>query len=225
MTTKQTNRLEMAKTLKQLFSVEQAAYAENNPLIARVAELNTSIEQIDAIAGIQNIDTTANTSLKTNAKTLMVNLTVAYANTAADFFDGKDSPLSKQLTANKSKIQRLSGVEAKIYCDKLYTIAADNIVNLNPDYVTAEEMQEWQNAITNFDAKAYDANVSIDTTQNATRELDEGFKNLRQCITKIERLMKKYDILNPSLYGKFKISRKISNLGIQHKNQLPPEQL
>lgn len=100
MTTKQTNRLEMAKTLKQLFSVEQAAYAENNPLITRVSELNTFIENIDVIAGVQNIDTTANTSLKTNAKALMINLTVAYANTAADFFDGKDSPLSKQLTTN-----------------------------------------------------------------------------------------------------------------------------
>ncbi|MCD0480323.1 hypothetical protein LPB90_17945 [Chryseobacterium sp. LC2016-29] len=81
----------MAKTLKQLFSVEQTAYAENNPLTARVAELNTLIENIDGIAGIQNIDTTANTSLKTNAKARMINLTVAYANTAADFFDDKDT--------------------------------------------------------------------------------------------------------------------------------------
>ncbi|MBO6185080.1 MAG: hypothetical protein J6O88_10415 [Chryseobacterium sp.] len=136
MTTKQTNRLEMAKTLKQLFSVEQTAYAENNPLTARVAELNTLIENIDGIAGTQNIDTTANTSLKTNAKALMINLTVAYANTAADFFEGKDSPLAKQLTANKSKIQRLSGVEAKIYCDKLYKLVAGNEVSLNPEYVT-----------------------------------------------------------------------------------------
>lgn len=190
-----------------------------------MAELNTLIENIDGIAGTQNIDTTANTSLKTNAKALMINLTVAYANTAADFFEGKDSPLAKQLTANKSKIQRLSGVEAKIYCDKLYKLVAGNEVSLNPDYVTIAEMQEWQNAITNFDAKAYDANLSIDTTQNATQELDEEFKNLKQCITKIERLMKKYDILNPSFYGKFKISRKISNLGTRHENELPPEQL
>lgn len=225
MTTKQTNRLEMAKTLKQLFSVEQAAYAENNPLIVRVSELNTFIENIDVIAGVQNIDTTANTALKTNAKALMINLTVAYANTAADFFDGKDSPLSKQLTTNKSKIQRLSGVEAKIYCDKLYKLVADNKVSLSPDYVTAAELQEWQNAITNFDAKAYDAGFTIDTTQNATRELEEEFKKLKQCITKIDRLMKKYDVLNLSFYGKYKISRKISDLGTRHKNDLPPEQL
>ncbi|SKB90213.1 hypothetical protein [Chryseobacterium balustinum] len=225
MTTKQTNRLEMAKTLKQLFSVEQTAYAENNPLTARVAELNTLIGNIDGIAGIQNIDTTANTSLKTNAKARMINLTVAYANTAADFFDGKDSPLAKQLTASKSKIQRLSGIEAKIYCDKLYRLVAGNEVNLNPDYVTTVEMQEWQNAITNFDAKAYDAGLSIDTTQNATRELDEEFKKLKQCIAKIDRLMKKYDILDLSFYGKFKISRKISDLGIRHENELPPEQV
>ncbi|MGO4709171.1 hypothetical protein AB4Y90_08640 [Chryseobacterium sp. 2TAF14] len=167
----------------------------------------------------------ANRLEKTDAKTLMTNLTVAYANTAADFFEGKDSPLSKQLTTNKSKIQRMSGVEAKIYCDKLCKIVAENTVNLDPDYVTAAEMQEWQNAITNFDAKAYDAGLSIDTTQNATRELDEMFKKLRQCITKIDRLMKKYDVLNPSFHGKFKISRKISDLGTRHENQLPPEQL
>lgn len=37
--------------------------------------------------------------------------------------------------------------------------------------------------------------------------------------------MKKYDILNLSFYGKFKISRKVSNLGIRHENELPPEEL
>lgn len=223
MTTKQANRLEMAKTLRQLFSAEQSAYANNNPLSARVAEMNGLIDNIDSLATIQSIDTTANTSLKTNAKMLMTNLTVAYANTAADFFDGKNSPLAKQLTTTKSKIQRLSGVEAKIYCNKLYTIVAENAVNLDPDYVTATEMQDWQNAITNFDAQAYDAGVTIDTTQNATKELDAMFKKLKQCITKIDRLMKKYDILNPSFYGKFKISRKISDLGTRHENQLPTE--
>lgn len=223
MTTKQTNRLEMAKTLRQLFSAEQAVYAINNPLNVRVAEMNGFIDNIDSLATIQSIDTTANTSLKTNAKALMTNLTVAYANTAADFFDGKNSPLAKQLTTTKSKIQRLSGVEAKIYCNKLYTIVADNAVSLDPDYVTATEMQDWQNAITNFDAQAYDAGVSIDTTQNATKELDAMFKNLKQCITKIDRLMKKYDVLNPSFFGKFKISRKISDLGTRHENQLPAE--
>ncbi|MCX8531506.1 hypothetical protein [Chryseobacterium luquanense] len=202
MTTKQTNRLEMAKTLKELFSTEQTAFSQNNPLIARIAELNTCIESIDSMAGIQTIDTTANTAIKSNAKTLMINLTVAYANTAADFFDGKNSPLSKQLTNSKSKIQRLSGVEAKIYCDKLYNIVAENTVQLDPDYVTAAEMQEWMNAITNFDAKAYDAGLSIDTAQNATKELDEGFKKLRQCITKIDRLMKKYDVLESFLLRK-----------------------
>ncbi|MFL9835644.1 hypothetical protein [Chryseobacterium terrae] len=225
MTTKQSNRLEMAKTLKQFFTAEQPVYANNNPLNTRVAELNTCIENINTIAGVQSVDTKANTSLKTDAKILMTNLTVAYANTAADFFDGKGSPLSKQLTTNKSKIQRMSGVEAKIYCDKLYQLVAENAVNLDPDYVTAEEMQEWQNAITNFDAKAYDASLSIDTAQNATRELDEVFTKLRQCITKIDRLMKKYDVLNSSFHGKFKISRKISDLGTRHENQISPEQL
>ncbi|MCD0480322.1 hypothetical protein LPB90_17940 [Chryseobacterium sp. LC2016-29] len=100
-----------------------------------------------------------------------------------------------------------------------------NKVDLDPDYVTTAEMQEWQNAITNFDAKAYDAGLSIDTTQNATRELDEEFKKLKQCIAKIDRLMKKYDILDLSFYGKFKISRKVSDLGTRHENELPPEQV
>lgn len=107
----------------------------------------------------------------------------------------------------------------------MYKLVADNKVSLSPDNVTAAELQEWQDAITNFDAKAYDAGLTIDTTQNAPRELDEEFKKLKQCITKIDRLMKKYDVLNLSLYGKYKISRKISDLGTRHKNDLPPEQL
>lgn len=112
----------MAKTLKQFFSAEQAKYAGNNPLTTRISELNDILDRLDALAEIQTTDTTANTSLKTDARTLMIDLTVAYANTAADYFDDKDSPLTRQLTTSKSKIKNMTGVEAKIYCQKLYGI-------------------------------------------------------------------------------------------------------
>lgn len=223
MTTKQSNRLNMAKILKQFFSAEQAKYAGNNPLTARIAELNTIVGHLDNLAAIQTTDTTADTSLKTDARALMINLTVAYANTAADYFDDKDSPLSKQLTTSKSKIKNMTGVEAKIYCNMLYTVVNNNIGNLDPDYVTAFEADQWLTAINNFDAKAYDAGVSIDTTQNATQDLKTEFKKLATCLQKIDRLMKKYDILNPSFHGNYKISRKISDLGTRNNTETPSQ--
>lgn len=126
MTTKQSNRLNMAKTLRQFFSAEQAKYAGNNPVTVRISELNTIVDHLDSLVAIQTIDTTANTGLKADARSLMINLTVAYANTAADYFDDKDSPLSKQLTTSKSKINGLTGVEAKIYCNRLYNVVNDH---------------------------------------------------------------------------------------------------
>lgn len=221
MTTKQSNRLSMAKTLKQFFSVEQGKYTGNNPLTVRISELNTIVDNLDVLAGIQTTDTTANTGLKTDARTKMISLTVAYANTAADYFDGQDSPLAKQLTTSKSKIKNMTGVEAKIYCQKLYNIVNENTVNLDPDYVTSAEVQDWLTAINNFDAKAYDAGVSIDTTQNATHDLQNEFKKFSVCLSKIDRLMKKYDVLNPSFHGNYKLSRKISDLGTRHNNEIP----
>lgn len=213
----------MAKTLRQFFSADQAKYAGNNPLTIRIAELNTIVENLDNLATTQTTDTTANTNLKRDARTLMVNLTVAYANTAADYFDDKDSPLSKQLTTSKSKIKNMTGVEAKIYCNKLYTVVSNNIGNLDPNYVTASEAGQWLIAINNFDAKAYDAGVSIDTTQNATQDLKIEFKKLETCLLKLDRLMKKYDILDPSFHGNYKISRKISDLGTRHTNETPSQ--
>lgn len=209
----------MAKTLNQFFSDEQLKYKGNNPLITRIAELNTIVSNLEALAAIQTTDTTANTDLKANARGLMIDLTVAYANNAADYFDDKDSPLAKQLTTNKSKINKMTGVEAKIYCGKLYTIVTENTALLDPDYVTASEMQSWLTAINNFDAKAYDAGVKIDTTQNATRELELEFKNLSACLRKLDRIMKKYDILNRSFHSNYKISRKISDLGVRHNGE------
>lgn len=223
MTTKQSNRLNMAKTLRQFFSANQAKYAGNNPLTIRIAELNSIVENLDNLATVQTTDTTANTSLKTDAKTLMVGLTVAYANTAADYFDDKDSPLSKQLTTSKSKIKNMTGVEAKIYCNNLYTVVSNNIGNLDPNYVTASEASQWLTAINNFDAKAYDAGVSIDTTQNATQDLKIEFKKLETCLLKFDRLMKKYDILDSSFHGNYKISRKTSDLGTRHTNETPSQ--
>lgn len=223
MTTKRSNRLNMAKTLRQFFSADQAKYAGNNPLTIRIAELNTIVENLDNLATVQTTDTTANTSLKTDARTLMVGLTVAYANTAADYFDDKDSPLSKQLTRSNSKIKNMTGVEAKIYCNNLYTVVSNNIGNLNPNYVTASEASQWLTAINNFDAKAYDAGVSIDTTQNATQDLKIEFKKLETCLLKLDRLMKKYDILDPSFHGNYKISRKTSDLGARHTNETPSQ--
>lgn len=222
MTTKQSNRLNMAKTLRQFFSAEQAKYAGNNPVTVRISELNTIVDHLDSLVAIQTTDTTANTGLKADARSLMINLTVAYANTAADYFDDKDSPLSKQLTTSKSKINGLTGVEAKIYCNRLYNVVNDHIGNLSPDYVTASETSQWLAAINNFDAKAYDAGVIIDTSQNATQDLKAEFKKLGTCLQKLDRLMKKYDILNPSLYGNYKISRKTSDLGIRH-NEIPSQ--
>lgn len=221
MTTKQSNRLNMAKILKQLFSAEQTKYEGNNPLVTRISEFNSIVDNLESLATVQSTDTTANTSLKTDARLLMINLTVAYANSAADYFDDKNSPLSKQLTTNKTKIKNMSGVEAKIYCNKLYTLVNDNIGNLNPDYVTTLEAEQWLTAINNFDAKAYDAGLSKDTTQNATKFLEEEFKKLNACLKKLDRLMKKYDILNPSFHGNYKISRKISDLGTRHDNEIP----
>jgi len=224
MNTKQSNRLNMAKTLKQFFSVEQEKYNGNNPLTARISELNTIVSNLDAIAAIQTTDTTANTGLKTDARTLMINLTVAYANTAADYFDDKDSPLAKQLTTSKSKIKNMTGVQAKIYCQKLYGIVNENSENLDPDYITASETQDWLTAINNFDAKAYDAGVNIDNTQNATQDLENEFKKLNVCLSKLDRLMKKYDVLNQSFHGNYKISRKISDLGTRHSTEIPAQQ-
>lgn len=224
MTTKQSNRLNMAKTLKQFFSAEQAKYAGNNPLTTRISELNDILDRLDALAEIQTTDTTANTSLKTDARTLMIDLTVAYANTAADYFDDKDSPLARQLTTSKSKIKNMTGVEAKIYCQKLYGIVNENTVNLDPDYVTATEAKEWLSAINNFDAKAYDAGVSIDTKQNATRDLENEFRKLSTCLGKLDRLMKKYDVLNQSFHGNYKLSRKTSDLGTRRDTETPVQQ-
>ncbi|WP_265427095.1 hypothetical protein [Chryseobacterium sp. YIM B08800] len=221
MTTKQSNRVNMAKILKQLFSAEQTKYEGNNPLVTRISEFNSIVDNLESLATVQSTDTTANTSLKTDARLLMINLTVAYANSAADYFDDKNSPLSKQLTTNKTKIKNMSGVEAKIYCNKLYTLVNDNIGNLNPDYVTITEAEQWLTAINNFDAKAYDAGLSKDTTKNATKFLEEEFKKLNACLKKLDRLMKKYDILNPSFHGNYKISRKISDLGTRHDNEIP----
>lgn len=223
MTTKQSNRLDMAKILKQFFSVEQVKYEGNNPLATRVSEFNAIVDNLDSLATVQITDTTANTSLKTDARLLMVNLTVAYSNSAADYFDDKNSPLSKQLTTNKTKIKKMSGVEAKIYCNKLYTLVNDNMGNLNPDYITTSEADQWLTAINNFDAKAYDAGLSKDTTQNATKFLEEEFKKLNTCLKKLDRLMKKYDILNPSFHNNYKISRKISDLGTRHNTETPPQ--
>jgi len=199
MTTKQSNRLNMAKTLRQFFSAELAKYEGNNPVTVRISELNTIVDHLDSLVAIQTIDTTANTGLKADARSLMINLTVAYANTAADYFDDKD-----------------------IYCNRLYNVVNDHIGNLNPDYVTASETSQWLAAINNFDAKAYDAGVSIDTSQNATQDLKAEFKKLGTCLQKLDRLMKKYDILNPSLYGNYKISRKTADLGIRH-NEIPSQ--
>lgn len=224
MTTKQSNRLNMAKTLKQFFSVENSKYSGNNPLTLRISELNTIISNLDALAEIQTTDTTANTGLKTDARTVMIDLTVAYANTAADYFDDKDSPLAKQLTTSKSKIKNMTGVEAKIYCQKLYNLVNDNTENLNPDYVTTSEAEEWLTAINNFDGKAYDAGVRIDTTQNATQDLNNEFKKLSICLSKLDRLMKKYDILNKSFHGNYKLSRKTSDLGTRHNSELPTKE-
>lgn len=221
MTTKQSNRLDMAKILKQFFSAEQAKYNGNTPLATRISEFNAIVGNLDALATAQITDTTANTGLKTDARLLMVNLTVAYANSAADYFDDKNSPLSKQLTTNKSKIKKMSGVEAKIYCSKLYTLVNDNIGILNPDYVTTSEAEQWLTAINNFDAKAYDAGLSKDVTQNATKFLEEEFKKLNACLGKLDRLMKKYDILNPSFHSNYKISRKISDLGTRNSTETP----
>ncbi|MEG1592724.1 hypothetical protein [Chryseobacterium sp.] len=223
MTTKQSNRLNMAKTLRQFFSADQAKYAGNNPLTIRIAELNTIVENLDNLATTQTTDTTANTNLKRDARRVMVNLTVAYANTAADYFDDKDSPLSKQLTTSKSKIKNMTGVEAKIYCNKLYTVVSNNIGNLDPNYVTASEASQWLTAINNFDAKAYDAGVSIDTTQNATQDLKIEFKKLETCLLKLDRLMKKYDILDSSFHGNYKISRKTSDIGTRHTIETPSQ--
>jgi len=118
----------------------------------------------------------------------------------------------------------MSGVEAKIYCNKLYNVVNENITDLDPNYVTTSEAQEWFEAINNFDAKAYDAGVSKDTTQNATQDLEEGFKKLSLCLKKLDRLMKKYEILNHSFHGNYKISRKTSDLGTRHNKQLPSQQ-
>lgn len=222
MNTKQSNKLEMAKTLQQFFALENAKFASNNPLSLRVAELSIIITRLSEIADIQSTDTTAHTDLKTDAKAAMINFTVAYANSASDYFDDKDSPLAKQLTTSKSKIKNKSGVEAKIYCQKLYNLVNENKANLNPDYITNSELQEWQLAITNFDAKSYDAGTSIDITQNATDDLENEFVKLGVCLSKIDRLMKKYDILNPSFHGNYKRSRKTSDLGIRHQSETPP---
>ena len=223
MNTKQTNKLNMAKTLKQFFAVEQPKYAGNAPLTARVTELNSILANIDEIADLQTTDTTADTGLKTNARNLMISLTVAYANTAADYFDDKDSPLAKQLTASKSKIKRLSGVESKIYCQKLYNLVDEHKTALKPDYITTAELQDWKEAIDNFDDKAYDAGVNIDAAENATGDLEDEFAKLGTCLSKIDRLMKKYDILNPSFYGNYKISRKTSDLGSRHQKEPQPK--
>lgn len=105
----------MAKTLRQFFSTEQAKYEGNNPITERISQLNTIVNALENIAGIQTKDTAANTSLKTNSRVLMIDLSVAYANSAADYFDDKDSPLAKQLTTTKSKIRNMTGVKAKIF--------------------------------------------------------------------------------------------------------------
>lgn len=97
----------------------------------------------------------------------------------------------------------------------------NNITELNPDYVTNAETEQWLTAINNFDAKAYDAGISIDSAQNATKDLRTEFKKLNLCLKNIDRLMKKYDVLNKSFHGNYKISRKISDLGIRHDSDGP----
>lgn len=111
----------------------------------------------------------------------------------------------------------MTGVESKIYCNKLYELVNDNISDLNPDYVTTAETQDWLNAINDFDAKAYDAGTSKDVVQQSTKELESEFKNLNRGLAYLDRLMKKYDILNPSFHSLYKISRKTSDLGSRPK--------
>lgn len=44
-------------------------------LATRISEFNAIVDHLDSLATVQITDTTANTSLKTDARLLMVNLT------------------------------------------------------------------------------------------------------------------------------------------------------
>jgi hypothetical protein len=74
-TTKQSNKLTMAKTLKQFFASEQSKYTGNNPLTARISDLNAIVNVLESLADVQTTDTTASTDLKTDARSLMIDLT------------------------------------------------------------------------------------------------------------------------------------------------------
>jgi hypothetical protein len=213
MTTKQTNKLNMIKTVNAFFVQEQAKFSTNTPLKTRIATLASQTAQLEIHADAQVTDTTADTAIKNNTHTQMIEHTVVFANAAADYFSDKNSPLEKQLSISASKLKRLSGVEAKIYCTKLYNVINENIAVLNPNYVTTAEAASLLVKINLFDAKTYDANLKIDTTQNATDFVKQDFQNITKSLLGIDRLMKKYSLSNKELLGKYKISRKIMDLG------------
>jgi hypothetical protein len=217
MTTKQINKLTMNKTVNVFFEDEKDKLTANIPLQYKIVLYSAETALLEKHGDAQATNTKGKTAVKNHLHDTMIAQTIAYASPAAAYFADLNSPLESQLAVSKSELTKMAGAEVKILCNKIYEILRDHSAVLSPDYVTLAEINQLSNSVAQFDAKAYDAFLSKDNTQNASKLIQIAFKNITISLKSIDRLMKKYELTDNELYNKYRLARKIPNLGTRHK--------
>ena len=225
MNNKQQNKLKMLEAVQEYFANENAAFSQNIPLQERINTFNTILLQLQNHASVQSTDTTAHTEIKDANRENLIKHIIVYSNAASVYFSDKNSALAKQFKVSKSKLLRQTGVELKAFCNSIYEALSTHAEVLNPQYVTSQDLLTLQEKINLFDAKTFDKTTAKGKTQNATEFIKKDLKSIGSEVEKIDQLMLQYTLTDEQLYNKYRIARKISDLGKGGKQNkdTPPE--
>ena len=215
MTTVEQNQFNMMKSVDQFFTNNQSFLSTHPAIVAAANKLKSQIGDINSQSQVQAVSTKADTAIKTDTKSGIIDTVLKVAaGMAAHAATTGDTRLKMAAHITRSELKKMSETELVIKIRATYDAALPLATELAPWGVTqadidalnagADQFTTQSPGIRNLRAK------TVQATINMKAKLDETNTHIKSIL---DPMMLPFKNLNPTLHGEYLNARNILDLG------------
>jgi hypothetical protein len=221
MTRKEINLLSMLKSIVQFYNENAMLLSDKPALQAAVEKLKAYIAEVEALEQKQIRGSKADTALKAETKTDLINAMMkVYAGIAAHGAATNDTRLKMAADFSDYELKKMRDSNLVAEAHALYELA----VPIAPQLITWHVMQ--------FDIEALDTNSaafdakdpaiknikarSVQATADMKAKLEEAYDFTKDSL---DAMMLPFKIVNPSAYGHYQKAREIIHIAGAHSKK------
>lgn len=225
MSRKEINVLNMLKSVVQFFTENPALFSNKAALEAAIQKLKAHIAEIESLENSQISDTKADTALKAETKTNLINaMLIVFGGITAHAAATNDIRLRMAADVSKYELGKMRDHNLIVEARSTYELALPIANALLEWEVTQDHIDDIDTNSSAFNAKDPAIKIikarSTQTTKEIRAKLDETNNFVKETL---DAMMLPYKISKPTEYGQYQKARSVINIAGGHSKTISAE--